>query len=275
MKKFMIITNNEKKKNIEAANLIKDLIEKRGGSVNWSIMPGPSDISPMEVEKGTDAIIAIGGDGTVVRSAQRTIGSGVPLIGMNRGHLGYLCDINEGNLKEAIDLLMTGNYYTEQRMMIEGTVVNQKFFSLNDMVLKSMNGQAVIRISIFVNGTFLYAFNGDGVIIATPTGSTAYNLSAAGPIVEPKTELMLLTPINPHSLNSRSIVLDSMDEITLKVESRRSNNRECATVSFDGAHRKNLSEKDIVRVVKAKEKTSFIRLDEGNFVERMQTRLGG
>lgn len=281
MKKFMLITNNEKKKNLDSATQIKEMIEKKGGAVNWMVMPGPTDISPMPVEPGTDVIISIGGDGTMVRSAQRTIGSNVPLIGVNRGHLGYLCDISDENLEASIDVLIDGEYYTESRMMLSGEL-NRKigdnshiYHSLNDIVVTSKNGHAVIRISIFINGTFLYVFDGDGIIIATPTGSTAYNLSASGPIVEPKTELMLLTPINPHSLNTRSIVLDPTDEISLKIESRRSNKRDCATVAFDGAHRQNLSDGDEVIVKKAKEKTKFIRLDESSFLERMQSRLGG
>lgn len=281
MKRFLIITNNEKKKNIESAEEIIRLIEDRGGEVSWKVMPGPNDLSPIEVPRDCDAVITVGGDGTMVRSAQRTIGSGVPLIGVNRGHLGYLCDIGDKNLVNSIDLLMEGRYHTEKRMMLKGyvTMGGQKddklFHSLNDIVITSKNGQVVIRLNIYVNGTFLYAFDGDGIIIATPTGSTAYNLSAAGPIVEPKTELMLITPINPHSLNTRSIVLDSSDEIVVKVESRRSGKRDFAAVAFDGAHRQSLSDSDTVTITKASEKTSFIRLDESSFLERMQTRLGG
>lgn len=281
MKKFMLITNNEKKRNIESTEYITSLIEKRGGSVAHSIMPAPTDPSSMDVPDGTDMIIAIGGDGTIVRSAQRTIGSGVPIIGVNRGHLGYLCEINDDNLENSIDQLMVGSYYLEKRMMLSGEIENSQepfvFNSLNDIVLTSKNNMAVIKICVYVNGTFLYAFNGDGIIVATPTGSTAYNLSSGGPIVEPNTELMLLTPVNPHSLNRRSIVLDSSDEIELVVESRRSTKFECAFVAFDGAHRRNLSDGDKVIVKKAKEKIEFVRLDldKDSFVERMQKRLGG
>lgn len=281
MKKFMLITNNEKKRNIESAEYITKLIEERGGSVFHSIMPAPTDPSSMEVPRDTDLIIAIGGDGTIIRSAQRTIGSGVPIVGVNRGHLGYLCEINDDNLKNSIEQLMDGSYFLEKRMMLSGEVVNSTnpflFKALNDVVLTSKNNMAVIRISVYVNGTFLYAFNGDGIIVATPTGSTAYNLSAGGPIVEPNTEMMLLTPVNPHSLNSRSIVLDSSDEIELMVESRRSTKFECAFVAFDGAHRRNLSDGDKVIVKKATDKIEFVRLnlDKDSFVERMQKRLGG
>lgn len=281
MKKFMLITNNEKKKNIDSAKLITELIEKRGGKVSWSVMPAPTDISPMPVEEGTSAIITIGGDGTMVRSAQRTLGSKVPLIGVNRGHLGYLCDVSDENLEDAMDRIVAGNYTTQDRMMLAGQIKNadedskKSFFALNDIVLKGKNDQAVIRVSIYVNDTFLYAFDGDGIIIATPTGSTAYNLSANGPIADPGTELMLLTPINPHTLNTRSVILDSGAGILLRVESRRSTRRECAVVSFDGAHRQLLSHGEEIVITKAAEKTSFIRLDNSSFLERMHTRLGG
>lgn len=279
MKSFVLITNNEKKKNIEAANEIRSLIEKKGGEVSWAVMPAPGDISPMEIKEGCEAIITIGGDGTMVRSAQRTLGNNIPLIGMNRGHLGYLCDINEENLEESIDHLLEGKYHIEERMMLSGSIGNSSdghiYSALNDIVLKGKNGQAVIRVSIYVNGTFLSTFTGDGIIVSTPTGSTAYNLAASGPIVEPVTELILITPLNPHSLNTRSIVLDPSDEIVLVPESRRSYKKDFVTVSFDGGHRQNLSDKDRLYIRKAKEKTRFIRLDEKNFIERMQSRLGG
>ncbi len=279
MKRFMLITNNEKKKNIEAAEFIKKEINKRGGDVTRSVMPAPTDPSPMKVPNGTDAIITIGGDGTMVRSAQRTIGSNTPLIGVNRGHLGYLCDINEDNVKDSIELLIEDKYIIEERMMLSGELLSTsegyKYPALNDIIIRGKNGQAVIDISIYVNGGFLYSYTGDGIILATPTGSTAYNLSAYGPIVEPTTEVILVTPINPHSINTRSIILDPKDEISVKVESRRSNKRDFAVVAFDGGQKQNLSHGDIVSVKKAKEKTRFLRLDYANFVERMKTRLGG
>lgn len=281
MKKFMLITNNEKHKNVLSANELKELIEKKGGQVVWSVMPAPGDLSPMSVPEDVSAIITIGGDGTMVRSAQRTLGSGVPLIGINKGHLGYLCDINEANLEEAIDRLMEGSYFTQERMMVTGSILRcegtccEAGVALNDVVLTCASSLTLIRINIYVNGTFLYGFNGDGIIISTPTGSTGYNLSAGGPIVDPGSELMLLTPINPHTLNSRSIVLDSRDRITIMAESRRSGRGETASVAFDGGRRQKLSQGDRLVVEKAGEKTRFIRLDETSFLERMKTRLGG
>lgn len=281
MKKFMLILSSDKKKNIDSVDYLTKIIESKGGVVNWEIMPGPLDRSPMTLPEGTDIIISLGGDGTMVRTAQRTLGQGAALIGFNRGHLGYLCDINEDNLESAIETLMQGKYHTEERMMLSGNVVREDkkeagdFYSLNDIVITSVNGQEVIRLNILVNDTFLYAFGGDGIIISTPTGSTAYNLSASGPIVEPNTEVILLTPINPHTLNSRSIILDPADEIRVVVESRRSQKENCACVAFDGGHRQILSDGDAVTARRASTKATFIRLDESSFIERMKERLGG
>lgn len=281
MKKFMLITNNEKPKNIENAHAVMDIVNKLGGEVVWSVMPAPGDLSEMEVPKDTTAIITIGGDGTMVRSAQRTMGCNVPLIGINRGHLGYLCEINENDIEPALKRLMEGNYTTEERMMLSGHIIRSdgsetsSSSALNDIVLTAHSGVTIMRLSIYVNGTFLYTFNGDGVIVSTPTGSTGYNLSANGPIVEPNTELMLITPLNPHTLNSRSIILDSADRVAIMIESRRSGRNETASVAFDGGRRSKLVVGERLVINKAEQKTSFIKLDDTSFLERMKTRLGG
>lgn len=275
MKNFVIITNNDKPKNVESGNLIKTKLESRGARVSWQVMPAPSYNKPMEIPEDTDVIISIGGDGTMVRTALRTAGKNIPLIGFNKGHLGYLCDINETELDKSLDMIMAGRFVTEERMMITGKLPeNKSFNALNDIVLTYSGGQMILRINIFVNGTFLYSFNGDGIIVATPTGSTAYNLSANGPIVEPNTQLMLLTPINPHTLNSRSIILDSKDTIELSIDARRSRDIEKASVMFDGAERYRLKPGEKLIISKAMECAYFIRLDKTSFIERMNTRLG-
>lgn len=275
MKNFVIITNNDKPKNVESGNLIKTKLESRGARVSWQVMPAPSYNKPMEIPEDTDVIISIGGDGTMVRTALRTAGKNIPLIGFNKGHLGYLCDINETELDKSLDMIMAGRFVTEERMMITGKLPeNKSFNALNDIVLTYSGGQMILRINIFVNGTFLYSFNGDGIIVATPTGSTAYNLSANGPIVEPNTQLMLLTPINPHTLNSRSIILDSKDTIELSIDARRSRDIEKASVMFDGAERYRLKPGEKLTISKAMECAYFIRLDKTSFIERMNTRLG-
>lgn len=277
MNKFLIITNNEKEKNVHAAKDIISKIEGRGGVANWAVMPPRTDMSPIVVEKGTECIMTVGGDGTVIRSAQRTIGSGVPLIGYNLGHLGYLCDINESNFDNALDLLFENRFSVEDRMMLEGTLDTrgrqEKLFALNDVVLTAPSGQSVANLTISVNGTYLYSFIGDGLILATPTGSTAYNLSANGPIVEPTTKLIVMTPLNPHTLNSRSIILDSSDEITVEIKQRRSDKRETVDVAFDGAHRRTLHIGQKLVVKCAYEYARIIRMDNMSFLERMKERL--
>lgn len=277
MKRFLLVTNNEKEKNVRMAEEVIEAIESRGGSATWEVMPPRSDRSPIPVAEDVECILTIGGDGTMVRTAQRTQGSMVPLLGLNLGHLGYLCDLSRDNYKQALDLLLKDQYKTEPRMMLSGkfqpAAKEEPFVSLNDVVLTVGDGFSVIHLVIYVNGIRLYSFVGDGLIISTPTGSTAYNLSAHGPIVEPKTELILLSPINPHTLNTRSIVLDSKDEVTVEIQPRRSGKSEVVNVTFDGARRSLLHVDEQLIVKRADNPVHFVLLDEKSFLERMQEKL--
>lgn len=277
MEKYLIITNNNKEKNEQMVHFIMKAVEERGGTAEWVVMPPRNDRSMIEVAEGTKCIFTIGGDGTVIRSAQRTLGSRVPILGVNRGHLGYLCDLNEDNLIPAIDKLFTGDFETEERMMLSGWMQEDSeekpAYALNDVVLSSLNGQSVVHLTIYINEMPLYSFNGDGLIIATPTGSTAYNLSAGGPIVEPGTDLILLTPINPHTINTRTIILDPKDTITVEITPRRGGNRETVGIAFDGVHRRQMHVGERLVVRRAKEQARMVLLDKVSFIERLQARL--
>ncbi|MBQ9632041.1 MAG: NAD(+)/NADH kinase, partial [Lachnospiraceae bacterium] len=214
---FQIIAGNPEFNRILVAG-IKSAIETKGGVVDTCFVED-DQFDRIHVAKGTDCILCVGGDGTLIAVARRTAKSGIPILGINRGHLGYLCDLDEESFYAAIPRLIEGRVEIEERMMLEGKIIGKNGVkvgptrALNDIVVSSLNGLQVIHISVFVGDEFLYSFNGDGMIFATPTGSTAYNLSANGPIVDPKTDLILMTPINPHTLNSRSIVIDRRDEV--------------------------------------------------------------
>nr|MCR4796847.1 NAD(+)/NADH kinase [Lachnospiraceae bacterium] len=141
-------------------------------------------------------------------------------------------------------------------------------------VVLAQDGKSVIRLTVYVNGEFLYSIQGDGMIFATPTGSTAYNLSANGPIVDPKMEVILMTPINPHTLNSRSsIVLDTRDEISIEITPRRSTAKEAATVLFDGSFPYEVEPGDKLIVKKSQYKTKMIFIKQMSFLERMRNKM--
>jgi NAD+ kinase len=175
--------------------------------------------------------------------------------------------------------MMQGDVSIEERMMLTGYVmhpdgsITQEVQALNDIVVRTGALFQVMRVRVYVNGKYLYAYNCDGMIFSTPTGSTAYNLSAHGPIVDPKTNLILLTPINPHTLNARSIVLDPYDELALEICSRRDDVSQEAELSFDGNHKRLIQQGDKLMIRRAKETTRMIRLSDISFLDRIRLKL--
>lgn len=254
-------------------------IQQEGGFCTYACNPEDEQERKLDVPEKTECILTIGGDGTLIRAAQNTFGSNIPLLGINCGHLGYLCELDANNVFEAMYDLLADQYQVEERMMLSGTVrrkdgsKTREIQALNDVVICSCAGLQVIHLTVYVNGEHLYSYNCDGVIFSTPTGSTAYNLSANGPIVDPKTNLILLTPINPHTLSSRSIVLDSADEIAVELTPRRSDILETAEVSFDGNHRELFYPGQRLVVKKAKEKTKMVQFSNISFLERIRLKL--
>jgi len=281
MKQFAVCIKDEKEKNISLARDIVKALTDLGAEAVIITEPAADSDEELVVPQGCQCILSIGGDGGMIRVAKRTFGSGIPLLGINRGHLGYLCDLDEDTVFTALDRLISDDFQVEERMMLTGGMLSSDGklpgkdtkFALNDVVVSSENVSSVIQLKVYVNRQFLYTFNGDGMIVATPTGSTAYNLSAHGPIVNPKTEAILLTPINPHTMNSRSIVLDPGDEVMIELVARRSAGKESAVLSFDGKDRMTIIPGQQVVIQKAKEKTPMIRLSEMNFYERISRKM--
>ncbi len=279
LKHFFIIARNEETQKQELVQRLADYIKEKGGICSCTSNPEDDQAAEVTVPDDTECIFTIGGDGTLIRAAQNTFGSNVPLIGVNCGHLGYLCELDESNVFDAVDALFEDRYQVEKRMMLSGHIqgeggkVTESVQALNDIVICSSNGLQVIHLTVYVNGQHLYSYNCDGMIFSTPTGSTAYNLSANGPIVDPKTNLILLTPINPHTLNSRSIVLDSSDEITVELTPGRNPDSEAGEVSFDGNHRQKIYPGQKLIVRKAREKTRMIQFRNLSFLERIRVKM--
>ncbi len=278
MRVFQIIATNPEYNRIMVAG-IKSAIETRGGVVEVSYVEDDK-FDDIRVRKKADCILSVGGDGTLIAVAGRTAKTGVPILGINRGHMGYLCELDEESVYGAIPALLEGRFEVEARMMLEGFIQRKEddrvelIRALNDIVVTSQNGLAVIRLSVFVGDEFLYSFTGDGMILATPTGSTAYNLSANGPIVDPKTEVILMTPINPHTLNTRSIVIDRRDEIALEIVPRRNAaSDESVAVSFDGAKSVVIRPGERLVARRSSLRARMIKLSKMSFLERIRTKM--
>ncbi len=278
MKHFYIIANPQKDKELVLTKQIKKFIEEHGGSCDYQLNQA-YDVA--ELPNKTECVLVVGGDGTLLRAARDMAEYNIPLIGINTGHVGYLCELDAGNVMSGLEILMKGTGYSvEERMLLTGYLMNKSGHSgqqvaLNDIVIHRSGVLQVADFIISVNGEYLNTYSADGIIIATPTGSTAYNMSAGGPIVDPRAELILITPISPHTLNAKSIVLGADAEITIEVAPRRVENDEKAEVSFDGDHVGILSVGEKIVVKKAGTRTGILKLSKLSFLERLGKKLQG
>jgi NAD+ kinase len=227
-----------------------------------------------------DFSIVLGGDGTIIHSARRLAQHEIPILGINLGNLGFLAEIEEHEWKEHLLEVLNGSYDIEPRMMLEAEIYEngalvEEGFGLNDVVISRMALSRMVGFSIFVNDKFVNYYSADGIIIATPTGSTAYNLSAGGPILAPYNEMIVMTPICPHSLTARSIVLSSDDVVKITFEHNRRSWENDLMVTIDGQEGKKISSETEIIIKKAQLKTRLIKLEGHDFYHILRRKLGG
>ncbi len=279
MKNFYIIANTQKEDARRTVEAVESYLRSHGASCriqreNWKAQSGRYTDS-RQVPKETDCIITVGGDGTLIQAARDLAGREIPLIGINRGHLGYLTQVSRReDIREMADALLADQYQIEERMMLDGRIFREgrelaRDIALNEIVLTHRDAIRVLRFGVYVNGEFLNEYTADGLIAATPTGSTAYNLSAGGPILAPYANITVLTPICSHALNARSIVLPADDEVCIEVREGSQ------AVVFDGDKTVNLEKGDQLTVTRSSEKTRLIRLRQVSFLENLSNKLAG
>ena len=279
MKNIGIISNNEKQEAIEIAREVYDYLIKKDRGIRVLLvetdkMPevfGLSSVSEKEFSSKSDVIISIGGDGTFLRASKYSFLKEIPVMGINVGNLGFLTVVETSNMHEALDRLLENKYEIEKRMLLEGrffknskAIKNKElpYLALNEFAItRSMLGK-IIRFEILVNKISIKNFAADGIIISTPTGSTAYSLSAGGPIVEPKSEVIIITPICPHTLLSRSIILSPDNELEIIISSRN----ETDSIGVDGkTEQVSIKPDHIFKVKKSKSKLKLITFNKDTF----------
>ena len=181
------------------------------------------------------------------------------------------------HMEESLDLLMEGQFEVESRMMLSGRVEGrqetEEDLALNDIVIARSGSLQIIKFNILVNGQFLNDYSADGVIVTTPTGSTGYNLSAGGPIVEPKARLIMITPICPHTLNQRSIILSPEDVIEIEISEGREGRVQTVEASFDGNHVIPMHTGDRIRIIQSEKTTDIIQLNKVSFLEVLHKKI--
>jgi NAD+ kinase len=279
MQRFIIITNAYKDKDLFLTRKLISYIEEKGGSAKYflsNIRRVPQeDFDISEIPADTECILVLGGDGTLIRAATKVEALQIPLIGVNLGTLGYLCELEESTVFSGIDRMMAGDYEIEERMMLTGWQDKRKEAraALNDIVIHRTGDLSILSFHVYVNGEFLNTYRGDGMIVATPTGSTGYSMSAGGPIVDPKAKVLLLTPVNAHNLNSKSIVLSAEDEIVIEIGTRRAERDEQAAVSFDGDEAARLRVGDRFVVSQASRVTRICKLSRKSFLQTLRKKM--
>ena len=269
MDKFYVITNIPKDKDLQTTNYVKKCIESHGKTCILSV-------NEPEFPEGTDCVLVLGGDGTLIRAARELRSQDVPMIGINLGTLGYLAEVEMQHIESAIAHIIHEKSMVEERMMLKGIVSGQREdTALNDIVVTRLGALRVIRFNIYVNGELLNKYQADGVIISTPTGSTGYNLSAGGPIVQPTAQMIVITPICSHALNTSSIVLSAEDEITIEITPDREGNSQTVGLSFDGEINLEMKTGDSLLIRKSKAETELLKLSDISFLERMRRKMKG
>lgn len=279
MKTIGLVVNAEKPRVKEIAENITQWLGERNIQVHWAdqncwqVSAEKTEYFAEHIARQLDCLIVLGGDGTLLHTSRWASPYGIPLFGINFGQLGFLTEIEVAEIFPALQQLLAGNFVIENRMMLQAQVMRQDTvidgsIALNDVVISKGAFARLINLETYLNGELIKGFWADGLIIATPTGSTAYSLSAGGPIVPPWLEVMLFTPICPHSLNSRPLVLDPDGEIRVLVKSKND-----TMLTLDGQHGVQLQQGDQVLVRRSPIISRMIKLGNRSFFNILQMKL--
>lgn len=278
MNHFYIIANKQKDKNLELSKEIYNHLKDKGAVCHIFDQYEKKLTTDIPIPEGTECILVLGGDGTILNVAGKLVGCNIPLLGINLGTLGFLADINHSEIVTVLDSLMRDDYQTEDRIMIRARVIHEgecikEYTALNDFVIRRHSLLGMLGLSININGVEIQSYRADGVIVSTPTGSTGYNLSAGGPIINPTCKNYVVTPVCPHSLTGRSVILSEEDSIVIELMAIRKNEMEESVILSDGKTGITLYPDDQIEICKAEEVTPFIKMKEISFVKVLKEKL--
>lgn len=218
-----------------------------------------------------DALVTLGGDGTLISAVRRSHHVDIPILGIHAGKLGFLADIDPEELEDFIEDIVNGNYRIDKRLMLEAEMQtkngSKKLFAFNDVVITRPTISKMIHLDAFTENKLFNTYYGDGLIMATPTGSTAYNLSSGGPVLYPLTPAFIMTPICPHSLTQRPVVLPGNLEISLKTHDEQ------AVVSIDGQEMHEFNSEDVIKIKVSSQTAKLIHRVEHNYFDVLKEKL--
>jgi NAD+ kinase len=283
VKKVGIIPNIDRDLNYDMTRQLVGWITEKGHSVLISKEVADfigyshyvQDIN--EVYSTSDFLISLGGDGTLLNVARMAALYNTPIIGINLGTLGFLTTVEKKDAKVALEKVLSGEYTLEKRMMLEANILNgdpehQGLLGLNDICITRGSLSRLINTKIYINDEFVDLFRGDGIILSTPTGSTAYNLSAGGPILVPDSQIMVITPICPHSLYSRSFVVSGDDIIKVEFEGIINTD---IMLSVDGQTGITVAINDVITIKKSNYITTIIKTNKQSFYKILRQKIVG
>lgn len=283
MRNFFIITNRQKDKDLLVTHRIEAYLEERGCTYLTQVNQdangeGDAYTNPGDIPSKVECVLVLGGDGTLLQAANDTIMKDIPLIGVNLGTLGYLTEVEQSHLEESLEAIIRDEGEIVDRMLLEGCVIRDgkeiaSAQAVNDIVLARYGSLCILNFNIYVNDLFLKGYHADGIIISTPMGSTGYNMSAGGPIVEPKANLMVLTPICPHTFNSRSIILASEDVVTVEIPQGHDGGAQEMEVCYDGKQKIRLVTGDRIEIRKSQKKLKILKLNQVSFLEILHKKM--
>ena len=281
MKTVGIVPNYNKEPAMKLVNELAEFLLKKECKVvlTYKIaeMTGLNDlgVTKYELYSKSDFIIVLGGDGTLLDTGGKPAKFGTPLLGINMGTMGFLATADGSEAETAIEKVLNGEYKIEKRLMLESEIISdtdnpKQYIAVNDVCISRGVFTKITEYNIYVNEEYLATFRADGIIISTPTGSTAYNLSAGGPVLKPDIACMVITPICPHSLHSRSIVVSADD--TVRIEASFGSNGDII-MSMDGQTSVILNNGDIINVRKSANSINIIKTNTRSFYEILRNKL--
>ena len=224
-----------------------------------------------DMTQHADLVIVIGGDGTMLGVARSVVDANIPLVGINQGRFGFLADLNIDSMLKNVELILKGDFLEDKRILLQADIIRSKAkiydsFALNDVVVKS--SLRLIELEVYIDNKFVHRQRSDGIITSTPTGATAYALSAGGPILHPSLDAISIVPINPHTLSNRPIAVNGNSSIEIKMI-----HLDDAYVSIDGQIKFPLDLRDVIKIQKSKQTVSILHPKDYCYFEMLRNKL--
>lgn len=247
----------------------ESLEEQLSASLGDGVSDAVDFVEDGELYSVPEAMVVLGGDGTIIKAARQCAPGKIPLLGINLGRIGYMAELELDEL-HLLERLCDGDYTVESRMMIEAELGDKRIFALNEVVLGGESVFRIVEIELYCDGNLVNCYRADGLIASTPTGSTAYSMSAGGAVVDPRLEALLITPICSHSLSATPLVFSAESELKIKNVTMR---EEKLYINADGCETCPLMYGETVTVRRCRQSTWFIRLKQGGFYEALRHKM--